>query len=83
MTQKKMPPPEGWYPRQYDKVIFNAMKPFNYLPLQQIPVHNRASLPPQQNMQMMDQNTYNQSNQFANTEGYGPGYHMQLDDGYE
>ena len=30
MKHKKMPPPNVWNPRQYDKVIFNSMKTNNY-----------------------------------------------------
>ena len=40
MNQKKVPPPENWYPQQYPKIVYNNMKPFIYSPLAAIPFRN-------------------------------------------
>ena len=40
MKQEKIQPPNGWYPQEWPKVVFNNMRPFVYQALPGIPFRN-------------------------------------------
>lgn len=48
VQKKKIPPPPGWSPKIFPKIVWNNLKPYQYNPLTQIPFLN---MPTAQNVQ--------------------------------